>query len=121
MQPFHVTVYDGSPRRTRLALLPFELQAPVAQQVDPYAQLTRNLRLRSLIDCRQSDRLELELPAVLLARLAFHRTPPSEQVCSFKRVHQTWARSVSACRPRDLGDDDAPRKFRRLAGCNGRA
>jgi hypothetical protein len=31
--------------------------------------------------------------AILLARLAFHRTPPSEPVCSYKRVHQTWARS----------------------------
>jgi len=79
-----------------VTLLFLEVQAPLAQLVYPNAQLPRHLSFGLVSNGSQPHGLELELPGMVPAFLAFHDTVLLRQLCLSGTVHETWVTSFSA-------------------------
>src|SRR2546427_7215345 len=79
----------------------------MAQLVYPNAQFPRHLGLGLVSNGSQPHRLELELPGMVPAFLAFHDTALRRLLCLSGTVHETWVTS----HPAKSSRSDAPFKL----------
>src|SRR4029450_6017546 len=79
-----------------VAFLFLEVQAPLAQLVYPNAQFPCHLGLGLISNGSQPHSLQLELPGMVPAFLAFHDTDLLRPLCLSGTVHETWVTSLVA-------------------------